>query len=199
MSNASLQSLEASLLERIESAESVSSLEEEVLNLHDLFRLRLFRYAVSLGLKAHDAEDVIQEVFLALFRHLQIGRSRSNLPGWVFRVTHHLALKRRIQYRREDSVEESGWYNSASDLKPSPEEELIFGERQLRLRRTFEALPETDRLCVQLRAEGLKYREISNVLGISLGSVANSLGRSLSRLRRSDGGEPCGLANTCLK
>jgi len=198
-SNASPQRFKASLLERIEPVENVSSLENEILNLHDLFRTRLFRYAVSLGLKGQDAEDVIQEVFLALFRHLQAGRSRSNLPGWVFRVTHHLALKRRIRYRMDDRVEENEHYGAAAGLTPSPEEELIFGERHLRLRRAFEALPETDRLCLQLRAEGLKYREISNVLGISLGSVANSLGRSLGRLRRSEGGDACGVQITCLK
>jgi RNA polymerase sigma-70 factor (ECF subfamily) len=39
-----------------------------------------------------------------------------------------------------------------------------------------------DRLCLQLRAEGLKYREIANVLNISLGSVHKSLSRALSRL-----------------
>jgi RNA polymerase sigma-70 factor (ECF subfamily) len=52
-------------------------------------------------------------------------------------------------------------------------------------------LPEVDRLCVQLRAEGLKYREIAHILGISLGGVANTLARSFHRLQRSGGGGPC--------
>lgn len=164
-------------------------LEKEVLDLHDLLRPRLFRYAISLGLKAQDAEDVIQEVFLALFRHLKAEKPRSNLQGWVFRVTHHLALKRRTLYRREDCADESGRYSLTAGSVWSPEEQLIFSERQWRLRRIFAALSEADRLCLQLRAEGLKYREIAEVLGISLGGVANCLTRSLGRLRRSDGGE----------
>jgi RNA polymerase sigma-70 factor (ECF subfamily) len=48
------------------------------------------------------------------------------------------------------------------------------------------ALPEQDQYCLYLRAEGLRYREISEVLGISLGTVSNSLGRSLGRLGRAD-------------
>jgi RNA polymerase sigma-70 factor, ECF subfamily len=48
------------------------------------------------------------------------------------------------------------------------------------------AMPEQDQCCLSLRAEGLRYREIARVLGISLGSVANSLERTLSRLARAD-------------
>ncbi|HEY8996853.1 MAG TPA: sigma-70 family RNA polymerase sigma factor, partial [Edaphobacter sp.] len=65
----------------------------------------------------------------------------------------------------------------------NPEEQVLFDEDQRRLQRIFKVLPELDRLCLQLRAEGLKYREIANVLNISLGSVCNSLERSMSRLR----------------
>jgi RNA polymerase sigma-70 factor (ECF subfamily) len=189
MSGSPPQSLGSSFLERLGSAAKSRSLEEEILHLYDLFSARLFRYSVSLGLKAQDAEDVIQDVFLALFRHLQAGKPRNNLAGWVFRVTHHLALKRRTKYRVEGQTEENRGDHAVPSLLPTPEQELIFNERQLRLRRAYEALPEMDRLCLQLRAEGLKYREIASVLEISVGSVANSLGRSLGRLRRSDGGD----------
>ncbi len=48
------------------------------------------------------------------------------------------------------------------------------------------AMPEQDQCCLSLRAEGLRYRDIAEVLGISLGSVANSLERALSRLARAD-------------
>jgi RNA polymerase sigma-70 factor (ECF subfamily) len=48
-------------------------------------------------------------------------------------------------------------------------------------------LPEADRSCLSLRAEGLRYREIAAVLGISLGSVSISLKRSLARLMRAEG------------
>jgi RNA polymerase sigma-70 factor (ECF subfamily) len=185
------QSLESCALQGIEPVAGALSLENEVLHLHDVFRLRLFRYATSLGLKVQDAEDVVQEVFIALFRHLQAGKSRSNLPGWIFRVTHNLALKRRTRYRMNGGTNEGEIYRLSAGPTSNPEEEMIYSERQLKLRRIFESLPEIDRLCLQLRAEGLKYREISQVLEISLGSVANCLGRSMSRLRRGEGGGAC--------
>jgi RNA polymerase sigma-70 factor (ECF subfamily) len=160
--------------------------EQEMLTLFDSLRVQLLRYAISFGLTAHDGEDIIQEVFLALFHHLQKGRSRSNLRGWVFRVTHNLALKRRMANRSqhvevhgEDYVPEEYFADGLN-----PEELAILGERQAKLLSIYKALPENDRLCLQLRAEGLTYREISQVVGVSLGTVSTVLGRSLSRLAR---------------
>ena len=50
------------------------------------------------------------------------------------------------------------------------------------MRAVLRAMPERDRQCVYLRAEGLRYREIANVLGMSLGGVAKSLARAIARL-----------------
>lgn len=178
--------LESSLA--IESEAGLRVLEQEVLDLHDQLRIRLWRYAVSLGLNPHDAEDVTQEVFLALFRHLRAERSRANLAGWAFRVTHNLSLKKRIRRHAEGGIDADLMASRLQSARGNPEEDAIFSERHLNLRRAFEALPEVDRLCIQLRAEGFKYREIAEVLGISLGAVAGYLSRSFVRLRRSERG-----------
>src|SRR5579871_4268155 len=76
-----------------------SPLVEEVIGLFDQLRDRLLRYVISFGLPVQDGEDIVQEVFLALFRHLQQGRSGKNLRAWTFRVAHNQALKRRSQGR----------------------------------------------------------------------------------------------------
>ena len=81
-----------------------SPLVEEVVCLFDQLRDRLLRYVISFGLSAQDGEDVVQDVFLALFRHLKQGRSRRNLRAWVFRVAHNQALKRRSQERPSFAV-----------------------------------------------------------------------------------------------
>jgi RNA polymerase sigma-70 factor (ECF subfamily) len=74
------------------------------------------------------------------------------------------------------------------DPAPNPEERWSWRQRQKRLLAVVEALPEPDRRCLYLRAEGLRYREITGVLGMSLGSVALSLSRTFARLNRADGG-----------
>jgi RNA polymerase sigma-70 factor (ECF subfamily) len=74
-----------------------------------------------------------------------------------------------------------------SDPSPNPEEHLSSAQRRRRLLAVVQALPETDQNCLRLRAEGLRYREIAAVLGISLGTVSTSLTRSIARLTRAEG------------
>ena len=164
--------------------EAVPALELEILALFDSLRAPLLRYSISFGLSVTDGEDVIQETFLALFDHLRKDRSRVNLRGWVFRVTHNLALKRRQHHTNQFALINADNYQPETYLsdEPNPEQIAILGERQAQLLTIYKALSENDRHCLQLRAEGLTYREIAHIMGISLGTVSNSLGRSLSRL-----------------
>jgi RNA polymerase sigma-70 factor, ECF subfamily len=168
-----------------------SSPEIEVVELFEELRDRLLRYLLALGLSAHDGEEIIQESFLLLFQHLRRGKSRQNLRGWVFRVARNLALKERAanQLRLRRMVEfDEGLPERSADPNPNPEEQLQYRSRQARLLSVVRALPEQDQSCLCMRAEGLRYREIAEALGISLGSVAGSLARSLARLNRADGG-----------
>jgi RNA polymerase sigma-70 factor, ECF subfamily len=156
--------------------------EEEIAELFEQWRGALLRYLSTFGLPSHDGEEIVQEVFLSLFTHLQQDKARTNLRGWLFRVAHNLALKRRNAERRIGGV--------AADVENlphpalNPEEELANSRRQRRLSSVLHALPEQDRRCLYLRAEGLRYREIAEVLGMSLGSVSASLARSLARFQR---------------
>jgi RNA polymerase sigma-70 factor, ECF subfamily len=170
------------------SSRAGSRTEDEVIALFDVYRHRIFRYILSFGLTAHDAEDIVQEVFLSLFHHLQLGRSRSNLRGWVFRVAHNLALKRRMSIRKPGGPVEfdDSLMETCRHPDPNPEQHVAFQQRQARLLAVVHALPENEERCLRLRAEGLKYREIAEVLGISLGSVSIALTRSLARLQRAD-------------
>jgi len=166
-----------------------SEIECGVMRLFAQFRDPLLRYALSFGICMHDAEEVIQEVFLSLFRHLQLRRSQKNLRGWIFRVTHNLALKR--QYADQRLRERLGPVDAIAVQcfapSPSPAEQLSFAQRQRQLLAVDHALPNVDQNCLRLRAEGLRYREIAEVLEISLETVSISLTQSIARLIRANG------------
>jgi RNA polymerase sigma-70 factor (ECF subfamily) len=164
--------------------------EPEVLALFDRCAPQLLRYVTSLGLGAEETEDVVQEVFLALFRHLRLGRDASNLTGWLFRVAHNLALRQRHKIRRRRAQDSSNDSLRRQRVDPAPDPETRFAqsERQRRLRAVVDALPERERRCVFLRAEGLSYRDIGVALCVSLGTVAKSLARAMTRLANADGG-----------
>jgi RNA polymerase sigma-70 factor (ECF subfamily) len=166
-----------------------SSLDEQVVTLFDQFRAPLLRYLCGFQIPPQDAEEILQEVFLSLFQHLRLRRSEANLQGWIFRVAHNLALKSRLKGKRR--AERFTYLPDvtaiAADQSPGPEEAAAARQRQQRLLAVVHALPEQDQLCLSLRAEGLRYREIAEVLGMSLGAVANSIERSMVRLMRSEG------------
>lgn len=165
-----------------------SEIECEVIRLFDQFRDSLLRYVLSFGLSVQDGEEIIQEVFLALFGHLRAGKSRRSLSGWIFCVAHNLALKRRHATQRlQNEIDTEGkLVESQVDPSPNPEALVLFAQRQSRLLAAVRALSEQDQSCLRLRAEGLRYREIARIWGISLGSVARSLARSLARLMSLD-------------
>jgi RNA polymerase sigma-70 factor, ECF subfamily len=166
---------------------SPSEIEREVLTLFDMYRNRLLAYSMAFGVSGHDSEEVVQEVFLALFRHLRLGKSKRNLRAWMFRVAHNLALKQRNLNRRSRIEPDPTLLQTQSDPSPNPEEQALSAQRQRCLLAVVGALPKQDQCCLRLRAEGLRYREIAQVLDISLGAVSISLTRSLARLMRADG------------
>jgi RNA polymerase sigma-70 factor (ECF subfamily) len=173
--------------QKAERSPTPSAGEEQVIQLFDEFRGRVLRYLLGFGLPVQDGEEVVQEVFLALFQHLLKGSPRENLSGWVFRVAHNLGLKRRRAGTREATgAQADGAAANRADPADNPEEQFLHRQRQNRLQAVLRALPEQDRWCLCLRAEGLRYREIAVVLDIPLASVSASLGRSLARLSRAD-------------
>jgi RNA polymerase sigma-70 factor, ECF subfamily len=166
------------------SAESV--VQEKVIGLFDELRIPLLRYLAGFPLTLQDSEDVIQEIFLALFRSLRGGKSQQNVRGWLFRAAHNLALKKYQRSRRD--IDNAGplmaWEERVADPAPNPEDQFAFNQTQKRLLSVVRAMPEQNRWCLYLRAEGLRYREIAEVLDISLGSVSLYLERSLAHIAR---------------
>ncbi|MDE0123936.1 MAG: sigma-70 family RNA polymerase sigma factor [Bryobacterales bacterium] len=156
----------------------------EVTLLFDALRTPVLRYLMSMGLPVADGEDVVQDTFLALFNHLRRGRPRTNLQGWTFRTAHNLGLKRRRAIHRSwKSSRDRAAAVLAADTRPNPEEQLNGRQEYERACAVLRALPERDRLCLALRAEGLRYRDIAKTLGISLGSVSKSISRAAARLQ----------------
>jgi RNA polymerase sigma-70 factor, ECF subfamily len=180
--------LDLSLLSVERAAVATRAADEEVLVLFDRCWPSLLRYVSSFGLSVTEAEDVVQDAFLALFRHLRLERSRLNLRAWLFQVAHNLALKQRRRIHRRPTEPLDDTVHRHPDPSLNPESLLAERQRRERLAPVVQALPPRDRRCLQLRAEGLRYREIANTLGMSLGGVAKSLSRSIARLVNADRG-----------
>ena len=157
--------------------------EHRLVELFDELRVPLLRYLASFPLPPPDAEDVIQEAFLSLNQHLRRGQSVQEVRGWLFRAAHNYALKKRLRLWKDLAIGNAlSGEELATDPALNPEDRLVLKRRHERVQAVVRALPEQDRWCLYLRVEGLRYRQIADILNISLGSVSHCLERSLARI-----------------
>ena len=156
----------------------------EASTLYCELRKPLLRYLVCLGLSADEAQDVAQDAFLSLHRHLASGGHQQNIRGWLFRVAHNAARNRQHRYERRFAAPlEDGWDLAGEEA--SPERVLLDKEKFGRLRRAIRLLTESERECLLLRAGGLRYREIGQLLGLSTSTVADTVERAIRKLAES--------------
>jgi len=150
-------------------------------NLYRELRKPLLRYLVCLGVSSDEAQDIVQDAFLSLHRHLASGGPRENIRGWVFRVAHNRARNSQNAYdRRFGTALEDGMDQASSEA--TPERLVLEKERFQRLEKAIGLLTGSERECLLLRSEGLRYREIGDVLGIPTSTVAETVDRAIKKL-----------------
>jgi RNA polymerase sigma-70 factor (ECF subfamily) len=161
-----------------EETRSASELKEEVLRQFCEQGPALYRFSRTLLRDHQDAEDVVQETFLKLLKHLQARGDDSNLRGWMFTVAAH-ACRDRQRFRLR-------WRPWAPAHEPAvdPVDTAADAEEQRIVQESLRSLPARDRLLLSLRTEGLSYREIADATGIHSASVGTLLARALHRWER---------------
>ena len=153
----------------------------EVTTLYRELRKPLLRYLVCLGLTSDEAQDVVQDAFLSLQRHLASDGAQENIRGWLFRVAHNQARNRQTSYHRQFGERlDSEMDFLAHDA--TPEQRVLEKEKFRRLAAAIRLLTESERECLLLRAGGLRYREIGEVLGIATSTVADTVERAIKKL-----------------
>jgi RNA polymerase sigma-70 factor (ECF subfamily) len=127
------------------------------------------------------AEEVAQDVFLELYRHLEEMHSPVHIVFWLRKVTAHRSIDeaRRRRRRAEVGIEAAG-----DPASPGDSDKWV----NLRLRRLVASLPERQRLIILLRyQEDLEPVEIAALLDISVNTVKSQLQRALILLREKAG------------
>jgi RNA polymerase sigma-70 factor, ECF subfamily len=181
-----IESALASVPERAAAQALASNPEQPILGFYGRFRDPIYRYLLCLRLSPEVAEDIVQEAFLRLHASFKKEKIRvETVPAWLFRVAHNLAVS---THRRESEVAMSSAALVALadarsvDPQDGPEDTVLQKEWLRRVGSVVQSLPEQHQRCLHLRAEGLRYREISDVLGIPVSTVAHHLRRAIESL-----------------
>jgi RNA polymerase sigma-70 factor (ECF subfamily) len=153
----------------------------EVTTLYRELREPLLRYLLCLGLSSDDAQDVVQDTFLSLHRHITSGGPQDNIRGWVFRVAHNQARNRLGSYLRRFGEPLNLEVETVLD-ETTPEQVVLEKEKFRRLGKAIDLLSDSERECILLRAAGLRYREIGQALGIPISTVGDTVERAIRKL-----------------
>ncbi|MDH3522688.1 MAG: sigma-70 family RNA polymerase sigma factor [Acidobacteriota bacterium] len=133
------------------------------------------------------AEDLSQEIFLRIFRHLRGYQGRSSLKTWVYRVAINCCrsrLARRSRRERAFVAVEEGRLERVPSAAEGPQGRLRRREAAETVGRALNRLPLAFREAVVLRDVcGLSYEEIATVAGVRLGTVRSRIARGRDRLR----------------
>ncbi|MCS6952379.1 MAG: sigma-70 family RNA polymerase sigma factor [Bryobacterales bacterium] len=136
-----------------------------------------------------DAPDVVQDIFLKIFRKISGFRGQSSLKTWVYRIAVNEAHNHRRWHgrhrRREVGLEECGsLVDTSRDGARSPFETAVAQESRALLEQALAALSPVLREAVVLRdVEDLSYEEIAEILQVPLGTVKSRILRGREALR----------------
>ena len=144
---------------------------------HEVFQGRrssLQRLCYGFLGSSEEVEDLLQEVMVNVWNSLPSFRGDSAVNTWVYRIAVNTALVYRKRMKRSVELPE------LTDGSMGAHQTLEKQERLNALRRAISALPDQDRLIVTLLLEGLSYKEIAEITGLTV----NYVGVKISRIKQ---------------
>lgn len=155
---------------------------QQTLSLYDSLTPKLSQFLRRLGLNKDEMDDVIQESFLRLAGHLKNGSGGDNLRSWVYQVARNLAMDVHRSNRRNHEDVELEPSDEPVDPKANPEWAYLQKEQFRRVNEAMSLLTAQQYNSILLRTQGLRYREIGAVLGISEQRAIHLVKRGLQKL-----------------
>ncbi len=142
----------------------------------------LIRYAARITGDIELARDVVQDTFLRLCK-ADRAKVDGHLAAWLYTVCRNRALDVRRKEGRMGSLQE-GQAESIQSNAPEPSTVAAVNEEYGLVLEALGALPENQQEAFRLKFQGeMTYREIGEVMGISLGTVSHLVGVALDSLR----------------
>ncbi|WP_291402800.1 sigma-70 family RNA polymerase sigma factor [Daejeonella sp.] len=139
------------------------------------YQEKIYWHIRRMVLDHDDADDLVQDVFIKVWKNLANFRSDSQLYTWIYRIASNecITFLNRKKLRNSISLEDSEGQYLLETLAESP---YFDGDKaQMKLQKALLSLPEKQRLVFNMKYfDDLKYDEISDILGTSVGALKAS-------------------------
>lgn len=149
--------------------------------LYDRYELKLMRYVKRIAMVSHEeAEDILQESFIKIWRNLNDFDQELKLTSWIYRIVHNETIsvwRKKKSYGKDQIVT---WADTLietmpDDIDPDSESE----QQDILTQEVLQLLPIKYKTVLVLKfLEGMSYEEISDVLKIPEGTVATRINRA---------------------
>ncbi len=158
----------------------------------ELYKDKLYHLAYRMVGNRQEAEDIVQETFLRVFRNLDRYDETMKFSTWIYRIGTNLCIdklrKRKASYSLDADVadgEGTDWYAMLPSDEPTPEGRVMLSETQRRIREAIDTLPEKYKSVVILRyLHDMSLQEIGDVLDMPVTTVKTRVHRGREFLRK---------------
>ena len=148
----------------------------------DKYKERLYWHIRKIVLNHEDADDILQETFIKVWKNISSFRADSGLYTWLYRIATNESLSFLSQKKRKfsDNSEEINDY-LIENLKADP---YFSGDDiQLKLQKAIAQLPEKQRLVFNMRYfDEVKYKDMEKILGTSEGALKASFHHAMKKI-----------------
>ena len=143
----------------------------------------IYNYALRMVNNHADAMDLMQDIFLALFKSLSTFRGQSSFKGWLFKIAHYRCIEHYRRKRPAQSLDDlPEQFDEEND--DSPEQTLFSLQQSSVLIKTMQKLPIKQKLVVELKFfQQCTFDDIAQQLGISTNTAKSQLYSALNKLK----------------
>jgi len=157
--------------------------EEAFKELYTRYHLPIFNYILRLVHQVQAAEDILQDVFLAIWQSANRFRGHSSVKTWMFRIAHNQAVSWLRRRKNSDQVIDNIENFSLLSKDLPPEEKLLQEWQSNRVQSALEKLSPNHRSVVELTfVHGFAYREIAEIMRCPVGTVKSRMSYALKNL-----------------
>ena len=160
--------------------------QEALKEIFDKYHKKVYRIAFGVLRQREEALDIVQEVFIKLFRSIKNFKGRSQFYTYLYRMVMNTAIDhaRRAGKQFISSLDEEGGFEPSDNLEKGPERILLQKELEERVKWAMGKLPAEQKAALIFRdVEGLSYQEMAEAMGCSIGTVMSRLHYGRKRIQ----------------
>ena len=152
--------------------------QEALKEIFDKYHKKVYRISYGVVRRREEALDIVQEVFIKLFRSIKNFKGRSHFYTYLYRMTMNTAIDHARKAGKQffSSLDEEGSFEPPDELEKGPERVLLQKELEERVKWAMSKLPAEQKAALIFRdVEGLSYQEMAEAMGCSIGTVMSRL------------------------